>query len=138
MNPDFQRGHVWTEQQQIAFIEYFLKGGKSGKVIYFNHPHWGRYQENDMNMVCVDGLQRLTAIRRFINDEIRAFGGLYSEFEDTPRMIKNGIKFNVNDLQTKAEVLQWYLDMNYTGTPHTEEELDRVRKLLEEEKEKDS
>ena len=22
LNPDFQRGHVWTEQQQIAFLEY--------------------------------------------------------------------------------------------------------------------
>lgn len=38
LNPDFQRGHVWTEEQQIAWMEYFLRGGKSGNVIYLNNP----------------------------------------------------------------------------------------------------
>ena len=32
LNPDFQRGHVWTNEQQIAFLEYFLKGGKSDRT----------------------------------------------------------------------------------------------------------
>ena len=75
LNPDFQRGHVWTEEQQIAWLEFFLKGGKSGNIIYFNCPSWhwsvpdGAYNE----FVCVDGLQRLTAICRFINNEIKVF-----------------------------------------------------------------
>ena len=34
LDPDFQRGHVWTENQQIAYIEYLLRGGKSARVIY--------------------------------------------------------------------------------------------------------
>jgi len=33
--PDFQRGHVWTEQQQVKFIEYVLAGGNSGKNYLF-------------------------------------------------------------------------------------------------------
>ena len=36
LNPDFQRGHVWTEEQQEKYIEYVLKGGTSGKEIFFN------------------------------------------------------------------------------------------------------
>lgn len=31
LNPDFQRGCVWTEQQQVDYIEYVLRGGMSGK-----------------------------------------------------------------------------------------------------------
>ena len=27
INPDFQRLHVWSEQQQIAWMEYLLSGG---------------------------------------------------------------------------------------------------------------
>lgn len=27
MQPWFQRQHVWTEDQQVAYIEFFLKGG---------------------------------------------------------------------------------------------------------------
>ena len=34
LNPDFQRGHVWTEEQQTAYIEYLLMGGMSGRTIY--------------------------------------------------------------------------------------------------------
>ena len=33
LNPDFQRGHIWTEAQQIAFIEYVLRGGQSGRCL---------------------------------------------------------------------------------------------------------
>ena len=68
MNPDFQRGHVWTEQQQIAYIEFLLRGGKSGRVLYFNCPCWS-LGDRDEDFVCVDGLQRSTAIIRFINNE---------------------------------------------------------------------
>lgn len=30
LNPGFQRGHVWTRDQQIAWLEFFLRGGKTG------------------------------------------------------------------------------------------------------------
>ncbi len=31
LNPDFQRGHVWAEEQQIAFVEFILRGGMTGR-----------------------------------------------------------------------------------------------------------
>lgn len=128
LNPDFQRGHVWTEQQQIAFMEFILSGGESGRIIYFNHPGW----MNDFigDFVCVDGLQRLTAICRFFNNEIPVFGYFYGEFEDRLSSLV-AMKFNVNRLKTKREVLQWYIEMNNGGTPHSAEEINRVKKLME-------
>ena len=40
--PDFQRGHVWTTQQQINYVEYLLKEPMQGcgTVILFNCPGW--------------------------------------------------------------------------------------------------
>ena len=38
---------------------------------------------------------------------------------------------NVNDLKFEKEVLQWYIDMNAGGTPHTAEEIFRVKKLID-------
>ena len=32
--PDFQRGHVWTVEQQIAFVEYVLRGGKTSELLF--------------------------------------------------------------------------------------------------------
>jgi uncharacterized protein with ParB-like and HNH nuclease domain len=132
LNPNFQRGHVWAEQQQIAFLEYFFKGGKSGTVIYFNKPDWhGRVKDGSYNeYVCVDGLQRITAIYKFVNNEIPIFGTFFKEFEDQPRM-KYTMKINVNDLKTEEEVLQWYVDMNAGGTPHTKDEIEKVKEMIE-------
>lgn len=28
LDPDFQRGHVWTRDQQVAYVEYMLRGGE--------------------------------------------------------------------------------------------------------------
>ena len=39
--------------------------------------------------------------------------------------------FCVNNLQTKKEVLQWYVDMNAGGTPHTNDEIERVRRMIQ-------
>lgn len=132
LNPNFQRGHVWTEQQQIAFLEYFLRGGKSGIVVYFNKPDWNISVEKDAynDFVCVDGLQRITAIMRFVNNEIPVFGSYFNEYTDKPRMMTT-IKINVNDLKTEKEVLQWYVDMNAGGTPHSNEEINRVRSMID-------
>lgn len=37
--------YVWTEEQQIAWLEYHLRGGKSGNTIYLNNPFWNSYRE---------------------------------------------------------------------------------------------
>lgn len=133
LNPEFQRGHVWTEEQQIAWLEYFLHGGKSGNIIYLNNPSQhtvrnisGKYNE----YVCVDGLQRITAAQRFIGNEIKAFDSYFDEYKDTRWLMNHMISVNVNDLKSEKEVLQWYIDMNAGGTPHTEEEINKVKELL--------
>ena len=43
----------------------------------------------------------------------------------------NNIVLNINDLQTEKEVLQWYVDMNARGTPHTCDEIDRVTRMIQ-------
>ena len=149
--PDFQRGHVWTESQQVAFVEFFLRGGMSGRVIYLNCPNWGHFEpipEGQYNeFVIVDGLQRLTAMLKFVRGELPVFGHYClpkgtepvpgrKYFEGRLRCLRAGdnLKININCLKTRAEVLKWYLEMNEGGTPHTDKELDKVRQMLKEEK----
>jgi hypothetical protein len=127
LDPDFQRGHVWSDVQRTQFIEYVLRGGRSGRDIYFNHPNW--QSGGDGDFVCVDGLQRLTAVLKFLADEIPAFGRLASQYEGR---IPDDAHFNfhVANLATRAEVLRWYLDFNTGGTVHSVSEIARVETLL--------
>lgn len=128
IDPDFQRGHVWDEAKQIRYVEYILRGGKSSRDLYFNHPGWMRSFKGDF--VLVDGKQRLEAVRKFLSNELPAFGHLLGEFEDSYGYDPS-FTIHVNDLPKRADVLQWYLDLNSGGVVHTQEELDRVRQLLE-------
>lgn len=135
MDPDFQRGHVWTEQQQIRYVEFVLKGGNSSRVIYWNHPGWMGNWKGDM--VLVDGKQRLSAVLRFLHNELPAFGHLRTEYTDHLRITHTEFRMNVNNLKTRAEVLQWYLDLNAGGVVHTDAELNKVRMFLDIEKQKE-
>lgn len=128
LNPLFQRGHVWTEKQQVTYVEFILQGGKSGKDIYFNCPDWD-VGEGDMSLV--DGKQRLTAVLKFLDNELKVFGHYIQEYEDTLSIL-TCFNFHVNSLN-ETEVLEWYLSLN-SGIAHTDEELNRVRDMIKEEK----
>ena len=131
LNPDFQRGHVWTQEQQILFCEFMLKGGKSNPIL-FNHPGWQKCFEGQM--VVVDGLQRVTAITNMLTNKIKVFGYYISEFEDLIRFSRSlSVQFRIHTLQTREQILRWYLQVNSTGTPHSSSEIDRVKLLLESE-----
>ena len=127
--PDFQRAHVWTTRQREAFVIHLLKGGDGG-IIRFNASNWPQVTE-DHPLEVVDGLQRLTACLMFVQDKLRVYGSLFSEYEDRIRTVSCRLKLQVNNLRTRREVLNWYLQLNAGGTPHTKKELDRVRDMLE-------
>lgn len=130
-NPDYQRGHVWTDAQRSAFVEYGLMGGESSMVITTNCAGWVTGEDAPVELL--DGLQRVTAVRMFYRNELRAFGHLCSEFEGRARMTQGSFKWRVLSLRTRADVLKQYLLMNAGGVVHSPEEIARVRKLLEKE-----
>ena len=132
MDPDYQREHVWTEEQQIAYVEFCLRGGRGSSEIRWNCSTWMKSFTTPVELV--DGKQRLEAVRKFLRDELPAFGKTGAQYSGVLDMLRGcSFSFIVNDLQTRAEVLQWYLDINTGGTPHTDDEIARVRALLEDE-----
>ena len=133
LNPDFQRGHVWSEDKQIAYVEFCLRGGDSSRTILFNHPNW---QGNYVGMMTlVDGKQRIEAVRKFMRNELAVFDGHFiDDFEDKEIMLRSfhaEFIFKINNLKTRRELLEWYLQLNDGGVIHTREELDKVQKLLD-------
>ncbi len=127
LNPQLQRGRVWTEEQQVAYIEHVCRGGESGKEVWFNQTGWNSTDR----LICVDGLQRITAVRRFYNNEFKVFNKYYGR--DFGEIWPLAMSFVVHtiDFKTDAEIKAWYMRCNDGGTQHTQEELDRVRNLEE-------
>ena len=127
-DPDFQRGHVWSTEDSIKYVEFKLKGGFGADHIFWNCAGWQEDYEGPYQLV--DGLQRLTAVRKFLSDEIPAFGHYRSEFEGN---IPSYCQFDwyVHNLRKKSDVLKWYLELNEGGIIHTDKEIERVRNLLD-------
>lgn len=139
LEPDFQRGHVWSESQRQRFIESLLRRAldSSSLLIQFNAPHWdddGYAGHLSREIQLIDGLQRLTSVRKYIAGEIKPFGLSATDLEGTRyglNRTKFMLRFSIHALQTEAEVLRYYLDLNTGGTPHAREEIERVHKLYQ-------
>lgn len=128
LQPDYQRGYVWNEGQQIAYVEYILRGGTSGKDIYFNGPRWP--QGANVALECVDGQQRIGAALAFLKDKIKAFGHYRSEFEDRIGMLDAGFFMHVTEITDRAELVRWYIHLNTGGSVHTDADLAPAYQLL--------
>ena len=63
-------------------------------------------------------------------DRVPVFDGHIRSDIEGRLSLNAGFVFHVNDLKTRAEVLKWYLEMNTGGTPHTSDEISKVRDML--------
>ena len=145
LDPIFQRGHVWTKEQQIQFIENLLSRPQStNTLVYFNDCcTLDRLKEktpkNDWvynKFVCLDGLQRLTATLAFIRGEFKCFNDQigWQDILNAPDYLSIvgdcNFKFHSLSLKSNIEVAEFYLDFNASGTPHSADEIERVKELV--------
>ena len=131
LDPDYQRGHVWTLEQSENFVGHVLEGGASPAFI-INEARSG-----DWGYEMVDGQQRSRAILAWFDGGIgaRLSDGRLIWWKDANdverRTVKMGITVQVNRGDwSREERLKLYLKLNRGGTIHTDEEIGRVRELL--------
>lgn len=129
LNPTFQRGDVWTEYQQVQFVGFVLKGGHTSPIFLDRQNESGK-------CVMVDEKQRITALIKFLSNELIVFkdetddvGVIYSD-------IKSQIGYNIridlvlNTLSNEDDVIQWFIDLNEGGTYMSKEHLTKVKQML--------
>lgn len=146
--PEYQRGHVWTQAQQAAYIEHVMLGGETAREVIVvrvgsRDATYSKTTTTRSGLVIqgysmLDGLQRVTAVRALMRGEfpvltcIRPHGFRWSEF-DPGAQRQLHMRFHVREVAvpTQADVLELYLRLNSAGTQHSAKELGRVRAMLE-------
>ena len=106
--PDFQRNVVWSRAAQIMLIDTIIKGIPIPQIYIKSIMNKGNTYR-----VVIDGQQRLTAILKFVQNELalrRPYTGEYAgmKFEDLPDDVQN-------------EILRYKIDINEIFNPSDEE-----------------
>lgn len=132
--PDYQRGHVWTQRQRELFLGYLLENGQM-PLVFLRDVDW---KDPEDKYEIVDGKQRLQSCVMFLRGEIEAELSdgrrlWWRDFNEVDRRQTPNIRCGLVDLPDRKSVLEFYLQLNRGGTMHTDEEIDRVRALLAEE-----
>ncbi|MBD3353626.1 MAG: DUF262 domain-containing protein, partial [Candidatus Lokiarchaeota archaeon] len=69
LNPKYQRGHVWTEDQESKFVGAILENSRAISPFWFN---WLSIDHHRSHSEVVDGKQRIKSCIRWINGDIKA------------------------------------------------------------------
>lgn len=133
--PPWQRPAVWSEAQQVRLVESAILGLTLGAVVITERlsVHHLRQQDarvpDPLDRLLIDGQQRLRAVQRFLDGDLRVFGLTWPDLssEDATRLLIT-VSFGFVQLgseYTEDQLKSMYARLNWGGTPHTD--ADRAR-----------
>lgn len=130
---NLQREFVWTDRQKSEFIKSILKGIDTGKMHLVDHEH--------SIFRVIDGKQRLSTVLDFIMGkfpvEHRGAAYYFRDLDSKCRYIVEdwsprcevGYSYDSNPI-TDEEMIEWFLRVNFAGTPQDEQHQDSLSGLL--------
>ena len=134
--PDYQRPLVWTLEQKQRLILSILGGNTIGDFMFARH--WeNRGKENYRRLFnVVDGQQRLTTIKAFVEGEFELpCGKIFDELKYRDRanfILFSGFTAQVALEPTKEQELELYYTKNFAGTAHSSADLEKLLRVKSE------
>ncbi len=127
MIPPFQRdNNKWTREQQIRFVENVCAGFRTTLMLYTLKEDEGLYEQVQI----LDGLQRLTALLAFIENQFPIFDEFY--FRDIDARLALGTvrpQVRIYTFETEADAVKFYIEMNRDIT-HSADDIYRAEQYL--------
>lgn len=112
--PDFQRGEVWDKKKKIGLILSILQGIGFPPLITIK-------TEGKNDELLLDGLQRFTAIKQFIDDEFKLDIPPELEVDEELFLKVYKKKFSELEEELKAEILNHFVGIIRYEVPKEEE-----------------
>jgi hypothetical protein len=152
-DPRYQRGYVWTEDDQVALIDSIFNRMNIGSLIFSRHHgylHKGQIKtvtyvnfdgdevtinrEKDYTSAVIDGQQRATTIWRFVTNQFKYKGLYYKDLHPRDRGEFNStlVSFRLFDEDSVPykDVLRMFINVN-RGVPQDAKHLEKVINQLE-------
>lgn len=135
LNPEYQRGHVWSLEDKVALIESIFNRVDIGMFSFIELP----FNENNPDgpiYEVLDGKQRLSAIVEFCEGRFPWRGMHWHDLNNRDKCDFERTTIAVGytaEKITRKQKLNHFLRLNTKGRVQSEEHMDKVRKMLEEE-----
>ncbi|WP_406227371.1 DUF262 domain-containing protein [Streptomyces anthocyanicus] len=161
LNPPYQRGRVWNEDQKIALIRSWLTGTPTGVVIFNDRstPEWKAangydpYERDEPVYACIDGQQRISTAQAWFASELAVPASWFDpadvtateDTEDGPYVRWSGLTLPrqrhfanrahltvaTARVATVQEEAAIYLLVNGGGTPQTSADMANAQRVAE-------
>jgi hypothetical protein len=133
LEPEYQRGNVWTMKQKIALIDSIFKNVDIGKFCVIRRP-WGDNPNKPQTQKLyemLDGKQRLTAVWEYYLGMFPYKGKYFYELHprDRHHLKHYTISYAETEPLTDEQKYRYFLKLNTTGTPVDEEHMNKVKKM---------
>lgn len=132
LDPPFQRGAIWSTEQQQHWIESCLDSYPLPAIFLNTFPSDSKSVYRNQEVV-IDGQQRIRATQCFLEGKLRVRGELFTDQDiGFQRSFRFGVTCPVvyTGYDTDVECAELYLKLLTAGTAHTREDLDKAKDFI--------
>jgi hypothetical protein len=130
LNPDYQREHVWSEEQKVDLIDSIFKNIEIGKFTIIRRKF---SEELDNYYEVLDGKQRIQAILDFYECRFKYKGLTYNDLNwiDRNHFTNYSVSWAETEPLTDKQKYRYFLKLNKCGVPMSKDQIEKVEKMLE-------
>jgi len=128
-NPEYQRDFVWELDDKVALIDSIFNNVEIGKFVFINLGYDGKFAYE-----ILDGKQRLKTLVDFYEDRFQFKDRYFSDLSKREQWYFTNYSISVaetNDLLTREQKLRYFINLNKNGKVMSNEQLNKVEKMLE-------
>jgi len=128
MEPDYQRGHIWTLEDKVALIDSIFHNIEIGKFVFIFTGY-----EGNSHYEVLDGKQRMTALIEFFEGRFKYRGKTFYEmnWRDQSHFERYKISYaRTEKTMTDKQKYEYFLKMNTYGKAQDPAHIEYVKNLL--------
>lgn len=129
MNPSYQRGYVWNQDDKQLLIDSIFKNMDIGKFVFVHLP----FKSQSPSYEILDGKQRLNAISEFYLNKLSYCGYFYNDMSKREQYHFQHYMISYDELDNVSEQqkIRYFLTLNRAGKVMDEKHLSKIEKMLE-------
>lgn len=129
MNPEYQRGNVWSLEDKVALIDSIFNDIEIGRIVLMKRDYSDERKEA---YEIIDGKQRLTALTEFYEDRFQYKGLFFSQMHPFDQNHFENKQMAVIEApeMSREQVIEYFIRVNISGRPVNPEHLEKVKAMI--------